>query len=323
MDSEFHYYITGFLAERSGFTESEAAIIAYASDYVDYNCHAYEVKEKWGDKSGYCNQISQTMDINRPRSERIHIYPLFHFIPGDPHAESARRVDKKTHPLNTTPNSAKANMMIDAALSGEISGDAQEQLLHTIGIASHAYIDTWAHQNFIGIKDGFNQIGNDPKPNIGHADAGYSPDIPCLIWEDERLINPIIDNRERFIEAAMALYGKYVKFNQSRSVNPHCTIEQMQDELPELLGYSSKASSMELKRNNRYARYNQKITFLNEFDPNLWWHQAVRHESSSYFWKMEKEESHWFHFQEAVKKHAAFTFVLIKPELEAAGIQIS
>lgn len=324
MDSEFHYYITGFLAERSGFTESEAATIAYASDNVDYNCQAYEIKEKWGDSEGYCNEISQTMDIKKPRSERIHIYPLFHFIPGDPHAESAKRCDGKTHPLNTTPNSAKANIMIDAALSGEISGgESSPQLLHAIGIASHAYVDTWAHQNFIGIKDDFNQIGNDPKPNIGHADAGFSPDIPCLIWEDERLVKPQIDNRDRFIEAGMALFAKYVEYNNKRKVSAHCTIAEIKGELEELFGYSSKASSMELNRFNRYGRYQQKISFLAAFDPGKWWHQAVRHESSSYFWRAPKEQMQWFLFQEAVKQHAAFTFALIKPELMAAGIEVS
>jgi len=322
MDSEFHYYITGFLAERAGFTESEAATIAYASDYVDYNCQAYEIKKKWGDSDGYCNEISQTMDIKKPRSERIHIYPLFHFVPGDPHADSAKRCDGKTHPLNTTPNSAKANIMIDAALSGEITGSDDKQLLHTIGIATHAYVDTWAHQNFIGIEDDFNQIGRDPKPNIGHADAGYSPDIPCLIWEDERLINPLIDNRERFIEAGMALFGKYLQFNEHRKIAARCTVAQMEGELVDLLGYSSKASSMELNRFNRYGRYKQKIRFLEEFDPDKWWHQAVRHESSSYFWKVPKEQTQWFLFQEAVKKHASFTLELIKPELEAAGIDV-
>ncbi|NWF37066.1 DUF6765 family protein [Mariprofundus sp. KV] len=236
---------------------------------------------------------------------------------------SARRHDGRTHPLNTTPNSAKANLMIDAALSGEICGGADEQLLHGIGIASHAYIDTWAHQNFIGIKDDFNQIGNDPKPNIGHADAGYSPDIPCLLWQDERLEKPQIDNRDRFIEAGMALFVKYLKFNKDRNSAARCTVEEMEAELVALLGASSTMSSMELNRSNRYARYKQKISFLEAFDPDKWWHQAVRHESSSYFWKVPKEQTQWFQFQEAVKKHAAFTFELIKPELKAAGIDVA
>lgn len=319
MDTEFHYYITGLLAKRSGFSEAEAATIAYASEYVDYNCQSYEVHENWGDKP-YCNEISQTMDISKPRSERIRIYPLFHFVPGDPNADSARRVDGKTHPLNTTPDSANANAIIDAALGGVIADG--EGLLHAIGIASHTYVDSWAHQNFVGIKDDFNQMGSDIKPNIGHADAGHYPDIPCLIWEDERLIDPLIDNRERFIEAGMALYDKYLDYNRNRGVPAEKSSDVMQDELIQILGPSSKQASMNLNRYNRNVRY-QQISFLDAFDPNHLLYQATRRDGASLFWEKPKEQCGWYHFQEAVKKHGDYAFKLLKPSFIDAGIDIS
>ena len=37
MDMEFHYWITGIIARESGFTEDEAKIIAYSSQFVDEN----------------------------------------------------------------------------------------------------------------------------------------------------------------------------------------------------------------------------------------------------------------------------------------------
>ena len=35
MDFEFHYYITGLIAQRAGFSEDDAKIITYASQFVD------------------------------------------------------------------------------------------------------------------------------------------------------------------------------------------------------------------------------------------------------------------------------------------------
>jgi hypothetical protein len=34
MDFEFHYYITGIIAGRAGFSENDAKIIGYASQFV-------------------------------------------------------------------------------------------------------------------------------------------------------------------------------------------------------------------------------------------------------------------------------------------------
>jgi hypothetical protein len=47
---------------------------------------------------------------------------------------------------------------------------------------------------------------------IGHALAGHQPDIPGLIWSDDRLISSEIDNTSRFMEAAEALYRKLARY---------------------------------------------------------------------------------------------------------------
>ena len=85
---------------------------------------------------------------------------------------------------------------------------SEDTRLYRIGIATHAYADTWAHQNFVGWYDFFNDISLDVKPDIGHANAEHHPDWPAHRWEDSRLINDQVDNADRFFAAAKEMYGK-------------------------------------------------------------------------------------------------------------------
>jgi hypothetical protein len=204
VDIEFHYYMTYLIAARAGYSPADATIIAHAAQSVDDN----HIPVAVGDAAGtvYENALSQTMDITRPHDDAL-IYPIFHFIPGDPEAPSARRVDGVQHPMNTTPNSALANKMIDAALA---SGD-----LYRIGVSAHGYVDTWAHQNFVGQRDDFNEFSTGIFQRIaekffavGHAHAKHNPDLPALVWEDSRLVNRTVDNRIRFLDAAEHLFRK-------------------------------------------------------------------------------------------------------------------
>jgi hypothetical protein len=91
---------------------------------------------------------------------------------------------------------------------------------YLIGIASHAYSDTWAHQNFSGRYDSNNAVIGFPEifiPNIGHADFGEQPDIVSLIWNDSRY-DKQINNSLRFIEAARYIYNIYRHFLNKQSI---------------------------------------------------------------------------------------------------------
>ena len=110
----FHFYMTFLIAGKAGFGEGDASIIAYSSQYVDDNNIIYEINK---DKAQhYKNYISQTMNILKPKPKLFRIYPLFHFIPGDPLHKGAYRKDGVLHWLNTTPDSENANKVIDKAL---------------------------------------------------------------------------------------------------------------------------------------------------------------------------------------------------------------
>ncbi|HIJ29284.1 MAG TPA: hypothetical protein HPP91_12265, partial [Gammaproteobacteria bacterium] len=78
MNREFHYWITGLIAKEAGFTEADAKIIAYASEYVDENDVSYTIQNRSGETT-YSNFISQTMNILKPKRTLMRVYPVFHF----------------------------------------------------------------------------------------------------------------------------------------------------------------------------------------------------------------------------------------------------
>ncbi len=215
MDIEFHYYMTYLIAARAGFAPADATVLAQSAQEIDDNHIAIEVGTNT--PFAYKNTISQTMNILRPQHDE-HVFPIFHFIPGEPDAPSAQRKDGGKSAWVATPNSPLANEMLDTALRSDN--------LYRIGASAHAYADTWAHQNFLGRDHAFNEMPRDPGESllegmlddipvlrIGHALAGHKPDIPDLIWTDGRLVNPTIVNADRFMDAAQHMFRKLYAHN--------------------------------------------------------------------------------------------------------------
>ena len=197
MDIEFHYYITYLITVRVGFSPEESYIIAYSSQFVDNNIISYDMGS--GTREYYKNYISQTPNILKPQKKLFRIYPLFHFVPGGLF-EGTSRKDGKLHYLNTTPDNENSRRILRSALE---TGN-----LYRIGIALHAYSNTWAHQNFTGYFDEFNVF---KKPierawallrvlglPVGHTNAGHDPDKINKNWNDIRLLNETRNNNEIF-----------------------------------------------------------------------------------------------------------------------------
>ncbi len=320
MDIEFHYNITYILARDAGFSPEDAWIIACSSQQVDDNdCHYY-INFKDGDS--YMSWVSQTMDITKPSSKRQKIYPLFHFIPGDPESPGARRKDGRTHVFNTTPDSENARRILNRALE---TGN-----LYRIGIAVHAYADTWAHQNFLGLKDDFNAMTGLVEavlPNIGHADARHEPDLVNNRWKDDRLVEDleIINNNDRFIQAAEKIFfalwnekkgnltGADTRWNTLRPVLLDCMDESY------LLGADDRA---------RKQAYHKIYPDMPEYHEKEWRHAAVEKREfetdifDRYWAKEGFHESHWFNFQQAVKDHHKEALDILRPVYEQAGFPV-
>ncbi|MFW5961433.1 MAG: DUF6765 family protein [bacterium] len=289
MNIEFHYYMTYLIAARAGFSPAEAETIAYSSQYIDDNDLIYMIDQD--SDSAYSNYISQTKNITRPKKNLFRIYPIFHFVPGDPLTDSARRKDGKLHLLNTTPDSRNARGVLELGLK---SND-----LYKIGLAVHAFADSFAHQNFVGYYDEFNLVEgiqqklsaffNRSVYKIGHAAAGHRPDIPHALWHDPRLCesNSLRDNKEIFLKAAGRIFEELKKFKSPAAAAAEISSEkeELLADLSRVIGKKSECPEL-FKINCRKRRINccKKLSLKKEYggeklkiyNPSLWFNEAVK-----------------------------------------------
>lgn len=326
MDDEFHYYITYLIAARAGFVPEHARKIAYAAQLVDDNCEELTIHGSRG--SLYRNYISQTMNILRPRENLLRIYPVFHFVPGDPNAETARRKDGRTNPWMTTPDNQLARHMLKSAL--------ELGCLYRIGIAAHAYVDTWAHQNFIGKFDDLN--GNPSLStfsplraiDVGHGSFEHQPDMPALIWTDERLVVSHVDNRGRFLDAASALYT-FLVADRDPTITRHESILQqnirkLRSDINDDIGLND-PHSKNYYRTQRIKRYKARTRqpeyggqVLPAYDKDKWFKAAIDidflQNERRYSWKDKDsfEGTDWYTFSEAIKAHQKQFWAILKEQ---------
>jgi hypothetical protein len=337
VDTEFHYWITGLIAQRAGFSKPEARVIAHACELVDRNDVSLTVEDRHGGPP-FVNSISQTLNILKPRHELMRIYPIFHFVPGDPSAPGAWRRDGRLHLLNTTPGGPVAQELLEEALRAP--GPTRP---YRIGIASHAFEDSFAHQNFVGWHDPFNHLGLDPKPNIGHADAEHHPDWISHVWHDDRLLEPRISNRERFLGAAHGLFRELTAAAPDPPPEGSGRAwESLESELVRLMGLPW--SGPELRgRELRVRRYRDLMPWLEPFDERTWFDAAVRTEvrglrdshqdwrraltvfEDRYAWRdgVDPESTHWMRFQQAVIDHEHRAIELLSPTFAKMGVELA
>lgn len=309
MDFEFHYYIIGIVARAAGFSENETKIISFASQLVDDNTIIYDVKDRKTDEI-YSNYVSQTINVLKPRKTLLRIYSVFHFIPGDPMAKSARRCDGKMHILNTTANSELSKYLMEEAF--------KSSNLYRIGIATHGYADTWAHQNFIGCNDSMNNMDVRFIPNIGHSDAFFDPDRVNREWVDSRLVNSKINNNSRFIKAAENTFYLYTKY-----LGSNCEWNKIRKDLLHIMSCP--------KQSDRLNEYYKLVGWLPPYHKRGWFDGSIEQKvmglkdsdnellskftifKDEYWWKdgIKKENTNWFKFQEAIKDHQTVALIPI------------
>ncbi len=197
MNIEFHYYALHFLCRSAGFSEADSMTVAMSSQLVD-DCVA-----PWSIADGSSRERTQVTQNYQfwDSSVASEIYRPFHFIPGDRGLASSRRKDGRAGRFSVTEDSPLAREILVAAL--------KTRNLYRIGIAIHAYADTWAHQNFSGDSEPENTLDKDlPLPPAGHLQAFRNPDDPVKEWRDERLLPELstILNAERFANAARMVH---------------------------------------------------------------------------------------------------------------------
>lgn len=328
MDKEFHYHITGIIARRAGFSVEEARTIAHASQLVDDNDTLCSIHDE-DSGTEYEVYISQTMDILKPKRELMRIYPIFHFLPGDPLAPSARRSDGKMHILTTTPRNNLARKIMKATRK-----EKSPYRLHRLGVAAHAFADTWAHQNFVGWYDGINGQDMNLLPNIGHADFINHPDWMGHCWNDSRIINNQVNNHHRFLDAAKCLFQEFSLC--TRGKNKDASWPVLQEDLQNAMGPVFSGEKL-MGAEARLEKYD-KLFRLPDYEPRTWFNSAVETSikglpddfmpsltvfKDHHQWKGNWQNSDWYLFQEAVKAHQAFCMKELTPLFEQMNVKLS
>jgi len=224
MQIDFHHATTYVAARLAGFPHGDADIIAYAAQYVDdATCDG---TLRFDNKAIY-DRISSAHKAIDPKNlddlDNQKVWMPFHFLPGNAGADAGEGLQERfIHKLVCLPESPIAKDMVKAAILDQ----DKPYKLHRLGITMHVYADTWAHQEFAGVKHEINnvdhiiEIGSSDvfkdglvnliirmTPELGHGRAYIFPDMPFLAWEyvnghGKKIIR---NNTDIFCEAADAL----------------------------------------------------------------------------------------------------------------------
>lgn len=256
MNSSFHYYTIHFLAVKAGFSKPEASTLSYSSQYVDSNLRPWRIETPQGP---YDTLPTQNYAFWNPEVVR-QIYLPFHFIPSGSEVFPSVRKDGRTQPYDVRPNSDMAKSLLKAAL--------KTRNLYRVGIALHGFADTWAHQNFTGLPEYWNQLERTtPLPPAGHAQAASAPDQWTQVWEDHRLQEPRIRNSDRFLGCAGKIY-RYLCIYQGKDFK--LDEDFVRWELEEIVQATSQARSDE-ERTLDFILWGD----LEPYDKNRWIREAA------------------------------------------------
>jgi hypothetical protein len=315
MQKDFHYDIIFALAKEAGYKDSDANIIAYASQYVDDNTdREYTVSDSYGEffvgfperlgTSGnlYFPIISQAADITAFKlGIQRYVFAPFHFLPGDNDVE----IKGRKNPLCTTRGCKNATVLLTAAVKSKD--------LYEIGVALHVYADTWAHERFSAFHEDWNRVYNAGivkglPPNIGHAEVYHKPDEISETWVDERFGKQKIDNRERALLAAEQIFG-FLKKGKANW-------KDLQPAFEKIMAAENLSARTGLIREN----YPQ----IEEYHQDRWINEALQFKrdaaeipepdvvSGTQVTRprfvdiaVKDPNAHWFRFQEAAKQHLA------------------
>lgn len=248
MQQDFHYYCVTVLAKAAGFSKKDALIIGYASQYVDdaTESELIQLDIPGADlkfdpvRTAYAG-LKLVGSLSWSAQKRVYI--PFHFIPPLPFSpQESESFSFVTQPAVGGRDGKKsfAELLLDEAASE--SRRNHKRRLCRIGVALHTYADTWAHQRFSGrhsreendvenihvwIRGNYKhrKLENlilDMLPQIGHAEAGFFPDLAFQKWKYDSRPAPNVerDNVEQFFKAARAIYDALTPIKKSRPDDP-------------------------------------------------------------------------------------------------------
>jgi len=185
--------------------------------------------------------------------------------------------------------------------------------LHRFGIALHTYVDTWAHQQFVGIVCDFNRIdtldieadpayGNTPvyeeltsgmtkiKAHIAgclpvaHAGALTCPDMPFLKWSFVRENGEVVhrDNPADFVAAANGMFNMARRYVAADTTLPDIempaadlqTIEELLRHTIMIDGEARHPVWLDAVRQGRFSFGPAEVTYIEQGEGS-WKMQAI------------------------------------------------
>lgn len=201
MQKDMHFDLTFWLALCAGWDREQAEQLAWANQYTDHmteqnsSAHLYNIQTQCGNLENWAD-----------RQVQLTVLIPFHFIPGDKGNWIVSR------------DSRRVNQLVRNA-GGHV---------FRLGIALHAYQDSFSHENFSGWREPANSCYpwwylNSALPNIGHAEMMVIPDVANYVWVDPRTSETIV-NRERFMQAAFGTFESLIlpitKRNRWAEIHP-------------------------------------------------------------------------------------------------------
>jgi len=290
MQKDFHYYGIYVLARCAGFNRDDARVIAYSSQYVDDSTESEPINV--GDfvfdtvRTAHFGLKSYGWDVQKK------VYIPFHFLPPFPLRDSQRKFSHVT----------KSNSLFAKRLLEEVFQDNSELKLYRIGIALHTFADTWAHQGFSGRYDEENDveaihlwengrwnhlfienISLDLLPEIGHAEAGYYPDLPFQKWNyknyEKRLV--VRDNRKEFLESVKEIFSRLVAVTKAKG-EPPVDWNAIRNLLEKVLNLENQGCDKRCE--NWKSKFSQFFLSIGDnYEKTAWRREALKAKDTSYY----------------------------------------
>lgn len=253
MQIDFHLGTTFVLARMAGFTNKEANIIASSAQYVDDAVKSGTISFNTRAAFTFIASAHKMLDYRNFRELSNHnVWIPFHFLPGDQVLDSVE--DKFVSRLVCRPNSAVAQEM----LANCTQNFKRPYGMHLLGITSHVYVDTWAHQGFLGLSHELNKIEEIYQADgmidkemarhrkkffrrtpwrvildkiqslfigealpVGHGCALSYPDLPYLKWSYKNWRGDKVErnNPKDFMEASKHLLNYYIALRKEYNLH--------------------------------------------------------------------------------------------------------
>lgn len=248
MQIDFHHAVTYICARLAGFDPQGAAIIAHSAQYVDDATAEGEIWFENGMIFPRTTSAHKMLDYKNTDELANHrVWLPFHFLPGnnlEPEPKVVPVFDSNEFMSRCIcrPNSHVARDLMEAVVRRQ----DRPYALYRLGISAHVFMDTWAHQGFVGyqhvvnvaadidaedhhhekrfverVADFFAEDWDRTKSRfvgralpLGHGSVLSYPDRPYLRWSYTNGLGERIDrdNPKDFLEAAQETYQWFRRY---------------------------------------------------------------------------------------------------------------